>query len=182
MPFVLVRLLVAIATNFRTGSGGCAQNRDMTTKTWGEFAEAAPQMATAGRDLLYQFGPGLAFLATVRSDGGPRLHPVCPVVVDNGLYVFVGNQTPKVADLQRDGRYALHTFPPVHVDDEFYVTGTVRVVDDPALRQHVLDVYLAQGTTTQNDTLFELLFDHAMHAKYEGRPSWSPAYTHWHAG
>ena len=157
------------------------QNRVMPARTWGQFAEDVPQMARAGRDLLYQFGPGLAFLATVRSDGGPRLHPVCPVVVDAGLYAFVGNQTPKLADLQRDGRYVLHTFPPEHVDDEFYVTGTVRAVDDSARRQHVLEVYLAQGTTTQNDTIFELLLDHAMHAKYESRPSWPPAYTHWHA-
>ncbi len=139
-------------------------------------------MADAGRALLYQYGPGLAFLATVRSDGGPRLHPVCPVIVDDGLYVFVGNQTPKRRDLHRDGRYALHTFPPEHVDDEFYVTGRVRTAeDDLTLRQHVLDVYLAQGTTTENDTLFELLLDHVMHAQYDGRPSWPPAYQHWHA-
>jgi hypothetical protein len=149
---------------------------------WDDFAATAPAMAASGRALLYQYGPGLAFLATVRRDGGPRLHPVCPVVVDGGLYVFVGNQTPKVHDLRRDGRYALHTFPPQDVDDEFYVTGRARVTeDDPALRQHVLDVYLAQGTTTQNDTLFELLVERALHAEYEGRPSWPPTYTTWTA-
>lgn len=150
--------------------------------TWGRFASAAPELAHAGHELLYQHGPGLAYLATVRADGGPRLHPVCPVVVDGGLYVFVGNQTPKVRDLRRDGRYALHTFPCEDVDDEFSVTGTARPVeDDPARRAHVLDVYLAQGTTTSNDTLFELLVERAMHAKYETRPSWPPRYTVWRA-
>ena len=34
----------------------------------------------------------------------------------------------------------------------------------------MLDVYLAQGTTTDDDTLFELLLDHAMHAKYGPSP------------
>ena len=42
--------------------------------TWAEFAHARPDLAEAGRRLLYQFGVGLGFLATVRADGGPRLH------------------------------------------------------------------------------------------------------------
>jgi hypothetical protein len=45
--------------------------------TWAEFAHARPELAEAGRRLLYQFGVGLGFLATVRADGGPRLHPMC---------------------------------------------------------------------------------------------------------
>jgi len=147
---------------------------------WGEFAADAPDVARAGHDLLYRHGPGLAYLATIRSDGGPRLHPVCPVVVEHGLYVFVGNQSPKVHDLRRDGRYALHTFPVDDVDDEFYVAGVARPIEhDPVRRQHVLDAYLAQGTTTQNDTLFELLIERALHAAYGPRPSWPPTYARW---
>jgi hypothetical protein len=153
-----------------------------TPRRWGAFAAEQPTLAEAGRALLYQYGPGLAFLATIRPDGGPRLHPVCPVIVDNGLYVFIGNQTPKLGDLRRDPRYAIHTFPPEDVDDEFFIRGTARLAeDDPKLREHVLDVYLAQGTTTQDDTLFELLIDRAMWAKYAGRPSWPPDYTNWRA-
>jgi hypothetical protein len=152
-----------------------------TAVTWGAFEEQQPAMAEAGRALLYQYGPGLAFLATIRPDGGPRLHPVCPVIVDGALYVFVGNQSPKLGDLHRDGRHAMHTFPPEDVDDEFYVSGTARPIGDEALYRHVLDVYLAQGTTTQDDTLFELLLDRAMHAKYDGRPSWPPRYSTWRA-
>jgi hypothetical protein len=38
--------------------------------TWGEFALERPELAEAGRRMLYQFGVGLAFLATVRADGG----------------------------------------------------------------------------------------------------------------
>jgi hypothetical protein len=40
---------------------------------WGEFERAQPGLAEAGRVLLYQDGVGLAFLATVRADGGPRV-------------------------------------------------------------------------------------------------------------
>jgi hypothetical protein len=149
---------------------------------WEHFAVEAPDLAEAGRALLYQHGPGLAYLSTLRPDGAPRLHPVCPVVVDGGLYVFVGNQSPKVHDLRRDGRYALHTFPADEVDDEFCVSGVARPVTDRNRYRHVLGHYLAQGTTTQDDTLFELLVDRALHAEYGPRPSWPPRYTRWRRG
>jgi general stress protein 26 len=147
------------------------------TVRWGALADDAPELAQAGRELLYQYGPGLAFLATLRADGAPRLHPVCPVIVDGGLYVFVVNRSPKVHDLRKDGRYALHTFSAADVDDEFMVAGRAVVVTDTALHDHVLEVYLAQGTTTADDTLFELLIERALHAKYEPRPSGPPVYT-----
>jgi hypothetical protein len=104
---------------------------------------------------------------------------VCPVVTHGGLWVFVGNQSPKVADLRRDGRYALHAFPADERDDEFCCSGRATVVDDPDVEAAVLEVYLAQGTTTQDHTLFELRVDRALHAAYGPRPSWPPTYARW---
>ena len=150
-------------------------------KRWSEFAAERPEMAEAGRALIYQFRVGLGYLATIRKDGGPRVHPVCPVVAHGGLYVFVGNQTPKVHDLRRDGRYALHTFPNRDVDDEFTVSGRAVRIDDAAVRQIVYDAYTATGAFTSNDTLFELHLERALHAKYGPRPSWPPVYTTWRA-
>jgi hypothetical protein len=149
---------------------------------WDGLETAAPEIATAGRTLLYQFGPGLGFLSTLRSDGAPRLHPVCPVVAAGGLYVFVGKQTPKLGDLQRDGRYALHTFPCVDVDDEFVVSGVARDAEGDGVREAVYAAYVATGATTSNDTLFELLIDRALHARYGPRPSFPPDYARWRAG
>ena len=76
--------------------------------------------------MFYEFGLGLGFLATTRLDQGPRVHPICPVMDGDGLYAFIV-PGPKLRDLERDGRYALHseTFPPPNQDDAFYVTGTV---------------------------------------------------------
>src|SRR5262245_4917785 len=103
--------------------------------TWREFAAAAPGLARTGRELLMQFGVGLAFLATMRRDGGPRLHPVCPVLSGERLFVLITPASPKRWDLQRDGRYALQTFPqPKAGSDEFYVTGRARLVEDEAAR------------------------------------------------
>lgn len=138
-----------------------------------------PGMAEAGRALIYQFRVGLGYLASIRKDGGPRVHPVCPVIAAGGLYVFIGNQSPKVHDLLRDGRYALHSFSSPDVDDEFYVSGSATRVDDPAVRQVVYDTYTATGAFTSNDTLFELWLERALHSKYGPRPSWPPVYTKW---
>jgi hypothetical protein len=99
---------------------------------WSEFAGAAPRLAEAVHGLLHQYGPGLGYLATVRPDGGPRVHPVSPVVHAGGLYCFI-IPSPKRQDLDRDGRYALHTFPPDSSEDEGYLAGHAARVEDPAL-------------------------------------------------
>ncbi len=52
-----------------------------------------------GRSLLNQFSVGLAFLATVRKDGALRLHPVCPVLSDDRLFVLITPESPKCRDL-----------------------------------------------------------------------------------
>jgi hypothetical protein len=151
-------------------------------KRWIEFAAEAPDLARAGHELIYQFKVGLGYLATVRKDGGPRVHPVCPVVANGGFYLFVGNHSPKVHDLHRDGRFALHSFPHPKVDDEFYVAGRARRIDDEAVRRIVYEAYIATGAFTSDDTLFELWLERALHAKYGPRPSWPPVYTKWKGG
>ena len=153
----------------------------MPGKRWVDFEAQAPALAEAGRSLFYNYGLGLGFLATIRPDGAPRLHPVCPVLANDGLYVFVGNQSPKVHDLRRDPRFALHSFPLPDVDDEFYVSGSTIAVEDDGIRRVVYDVYTSTGAFTSDDTLVELLLDRALHAKYGPRPSWPPAYTKWSA-
>lgn len=151
-------------------------------KRWSELEASNPALAEAGRRLIYQFEVGLGYLATLRKDGAPRVHPVCPVLAAGGLYVFIGNHSPKVHDLLRDGRYSLHSFPKPEVDDEFYVAGVAKRENDAGVRQIVHATYTATGAFTSNDTLFELLLERALHAKYETRPSWPPIYTRWSAG
>jgi hypothetical protein len=75
----------------------------------------------------------LAFLATIRTDSGPRLHPMCPLLTDDAMYAFIV-PSPKQHDLRRDGRFALHSFPCPDNEDAFYVTGRATVVDDLGAR------------------------------------------------
>jgi hypothetical protein len=116
--------------------------------TWRDFSQKRPDLAAMGLSLLYEYGRiGLGFLATVREDGGPRVHPICPLVTDDGLYAFIV-PGPKLDDLRRDSRYALHseTCPPPRHDDAFYATGTAVFVQDDALR-----VALTQQVLSERD-------------------------------
>ncbi len=52
------------------------------------------------------------------------------MITDEGLYCFIVN-SPKRRDLERDGRYALHSYPPEENDDEAYLAGHAVRVRDP---------------------------------------------------
>jgi len=112
--------------------------------TWTEFERRQPVLAGAGRAMFYQHGIALGFLATVRKDGGPRVHPVCPVLSPAGLHVLI-LPGPKRGDLRRDGRYSLHTetFAPPREDDGFAVSGRATEVADRVRRGIVRDQVLA---------------------------------------
>lgn len=134
--------------------------------TWNDFAASAPELARAGRTLITQFQVGLAFLATVRNDGAPRLHPVCPVFSEGHLFVLIVPASPKCHDLLRDGRYALQSFPqPKAGSEELYVTGKASVVDDPGRRAAVLRD--ARHMAHESETTFELWIDRVMHTTWE---------------
>jgi hypothetical protein len=113
--------------------------------SWKQFAQARPDLAALGAAFLFEFGVGLGFVGSVRPDGGPRVHPICPLLTEQGLYAFIV-PGPKLADLRRDARYALHseTFPPPRQDDAFYVTGRITELDDPELRRELTGQFLAE--------------------------------------
>ncbi|MFG2056430.1 pyridoxamine 5'-phosphate oxidase family protein [Micromonospora sp. NPDC048930] len=127
--------------------------------SWSEFAADEPRLADEIRLLMQQYGPGFGYLATVRADGGPRVHPVSPVITDDGLYCFVID-SPKRRDLERDGRYALHSFPPEESDDEAYLAGRARPVTDPATLARVAE--LGRAAPQIDWRLFEFTIDVAM--------------------
>jgi pyridoxamine 5'-phosphate oxidase-like protein len=127
--------------------------------SWSEFAAAEPELASAIRALLQQYGPGMGYLATVRADGGPRVHPVSPVLTDDALYCFVVDSA-KRHDLERDGRYALHSYPPEESDDEAYVTGRAHPVTDRAVIDRLAGALRASPMVDWR--LFEFDVDTAM--------------------
>jgi hypothetical protein len=101
--------------------------------SWIEFAQQAPELAEFGRA---RFQSGVAYLGTLRADGGPRVHPVTPILGEQ-LFLFMEPDSPKGKDLRRDARYTLHC----SVEDssggggEFYVRGRAALSSDASLRE-----------------------------------------------
>jgi hypothetical protein len=150
--------------------------------TWKESATAEPELAEIGRSLLFQHQVGLAFLATVRRDGGPRLHPVCPVISNDRLFVLITPTSPNQHDLRHDGRYALQSLPqPKPGSDEFYVTGGAVLVDDPAARAELLSD--AKHMADASETAFELTIDRVMYTRWENvlTPQMRSVHRKWRA-
>jgi hypothetical protein len=154
--------------------------------TWGEFRSERPDLADAGRGLLYNFGIGLGFLATVRPDGGPRVHPICPVLMDDHLYSLIV-PGPKLTDLRRDGRFALHseTIPPPRQDDAFYLTGMAAEVTDPPTWERAATQLLAERGLESRwpgfeaQVLFEFLLGRCLLTMTEPRDGLPAGHTIW---
>ena len=147
--------------------------------SWSEFAAAQPGLAAAIRDLVHHYGSGFGYLATVRADGGPRVHPVSPVITDEGFFCFIID-SPKRRDLDRDGRYALHSFPPEDNDDEAYLSGTAAPVTN---RDQVARMASRLRAEPRVDwRLYEFAVDVAMvarHGVFEGATRGDVAYEVW---
>jgi hypothetical protein len=144
--------------------------------TWAQFAEAEPVMAALGLRLLEKYH--LAYLATVRADGAPRVHPVSPFIIDGRLIVATPRGSPKAADQLRDGRYVLHLLPGDD-DDEFRVRGRTRAITDEADRQRVRDA--GPHFVKPEDYYFEYDIESAAAARWVnvGQPGTYPERTSW---
>lgn len=54
--------------------------------TWAEFTQAAGLLGQIGSKLFSR--DGVVLLATVRKDGAPRVHPICPIITHGQLFVI----------------------------------------------------------------------------------------------
>jgi hypothetical protein len=153
---------------------------------WDEFSRLRPDLAQARANLFYQFGPGLAFLATSRPDGGPRLHPMCPLLTSVALFAFIV-PSPKREDLIRDGRYALHSFPADDNEDAFYITGRAKSVTDDETRtalaaQYAQEREMAEPPIELADwMLFSFDVETCLLTRTTGHGDPAPQHTVWHA-
>lgn len=123
-------------------------------KSWSVFASSAPNLASFGASRLRKRP---AYLATVREDGRPRVHPVTPIITDDGLYVFMEPTSPKGEDLQARSVYALHNGVPDNAGTggEFQVSGVGREVTDSGTRAAVVSA--CPYDPADRYVLFELL-------------------------
>jgi nitroimidazol reductase NimA-like FMN-containing flavoprotein (pyridoxamine 5'-phosphate oxidase superfamily) len=131
--------------------------------TWRGFETESAELASFGRERLDR---RVSFLATIRGDGGPRVHPVTPWIFDGHLYVRMFDTSPKVADLTRDPRYALHSM--MDNDDgiggEVALRGRARLEPDPATIEAAFSA--VSDFTDRPLVLFEFLIDEVATTTY----------------
>jgi hypothetical protein len=144
---------------------------------WAEFVQEAPEVASVAADrwpgiVALERGEAppagqpafaIAYLATVRRDGAPRVHPFCPVLAGGRLFAAIPRSSPKGWDLRRDPRCAIHALPGP-ADDEVCLRASASEVMDDAARSMVVAVVGPSGVggmleTVSNDPLFELDLD-----------------------
>ena len=135
---------------------GCHEIRHMST--WARFEADVPEVAAFANRLW----PGavaldrgeslptgaawfaIAYLATVRPDGAPRLHPFCPIIAGGRLFAAIPRSSPKGHDLRRDPRCVIHAMPGPD-DDELCIRATAtEVVDELGTATMVRTVVSAQ--------------------------------------
>ena len=135
--------------------------------SWKLVEEQAPELAAFGAERL---NGRVAYLATIRKDGSPRVHPMTPIIGQGHLFAFMEPTSPKGHDLQRDGRYAIHCAmsDTTGASGEFVVAGQAHIVDD--LRLRALAVSQASYVPADRYVLFECNVESAASTIYpEGR-------------
>lgn len=159
-----------------SGNRGCRPHRPpaheapicrsvTTMTTWKEFTQGAPRIAAIFTRRHAATG-NLCMLATIRSDGFPRISPIEPRIFEDQLWIVGMPDTTKFRDLGRDPRFCLHT---ATVDTEVKdgdakLWGVVYDVQDQALHQRF-------ATALFEDTGFDLRgreFDHFYAADVTG--------------
>jgi uncharacterized pyridoxamine 5'-phosphate oxidase family protein len=150
--------------------------------SWAEFAARSQSLADAGAQLLYQGSDvASAFLATVAPDGGPRVHPICPVIAHGELWMFIVNMSPKYRDLIRNGHFALHAMLVPEGGEEFYVRGTAEQVEDESVKEGVVSATDGRQGRLEFEMLFRCGLVSALHTKWEnwGTAAMWPRYEKW---
>ena len=140
----------------------------MKTVSWGAFLRTDPELA---RHVEERLGAGrICYLATVRPDGWPRLHPVGVNFRGEQMVVVMYPSSPKGGDIRATGRYALHC----GVEDnqggggEVLVTGTAGPTE------------AAAGDIDQGWIAFELSIGEVLATRYDGAEL-RPVSTRWRA-
>lgn len=143
---------------------------------WAAFEAAAPVLAAEARRLLRRGGEDAGFLATVRGDLPPRIHPVNVGIVDAGLYVFV-LPSAKRTDLELDGRFALHAHQDPEAPGELSIRGRAVEVHDATVRARVAAAWPFRPDASYG--LFELRLAAVVVGRRPTADDWPPRYETW---
>ena len=104
--------------------------------SWSVFEENSPEMARLGYEKLNR---KIAYLAKPKNNGPPCLHPITPFIGNGMLFIFTEPSSPKIQDLRRDGRYAMHcTVGGEGPLIEILLTSEAAVITAPRVREQAV--------------------------------------------
>jgi Pyridoxamine 5'-phosphate oxidase len=137
--------------------------------TWEQFEKEAPELASFGAGRMSE---RVMYLGTVRKDGYPRVHPFTPFLSSGRLFAFMEPTSPKGHDIERDGRYVIHSLvKDMHgTGGEFSVSGRARLVSDPQVR--TVAIKGCPYTPAERYVLFEFFIEEAAATHYDGGPQY----------
>jgi hypothetical protein len=146
--------VLCLRSGGRTNQNQCLGTRGRragTVATWAEFERQAPALA----EVAARLWPGIvaldrgaaappgtplfavAYLASLRRDGSPRLHPFCPILAGGRLFAAIPRSSPKGWDLRRDPRCAIHALPGPDDDELCIRAAAAEVSRDRSVRDLV---------------------------------------------
>jgi hypothetical protein len=116
--------------------------------TWHDVTTAAPELS--GMVQARFEATGLALLATLRTDGSPRMGGIEPWFAEGELWLGMMWQSHKALDLQRDPRCALHaaTVDKDVKEGDAWVSGRAVEIGDDATKA-------ARGAALGEETGFD---------------------------
>ncbi len=169
--------------------------------TWAEFTADAPEMARlaarlwpgatalARGDAVPEGEPQftVSYLASIRRDGGPRLHPFCPVLAGGRLFGVIPRSSPKGWDLRRDPRCVIHALPGLDDDELCIRARAIEVTDDPT--RALINAVVARGgvggmiESAARDPIFEFDLEQVDTAQWHdiGQPGTHATRDQWRA-
>lgn len=133
--------------------------------SWKVFEKQAPGLAQLAHKKLDR---KIAYLATIKKDGSPRLHPVTPFIGHGMLFIFTEPSSPKIRDLNRDGRYAVHCS--VGGDGpltEVLISGEAVVISNSGVRRKQAERIAASPVVADNYVLFEFQVRQVLVVEYD---------------
>ena len=141
--------------------------------SWSKLESQSPDIAEFSKTRLHN---KVAYLATTRKDGSPRVHPFTPIIGEGHFLVFMEPTSPKGNDLRRDARYAVHCSVTDNSGEsgEVVVAGKARFIEDAELR--ALAVKICPYKPSERYILFEFDVESVMTTEY---PSGEAVRKHW---
>jgi Pyridoxamine 5'-phosphate oxidase len=127
--------------------------------TWNEFTQRAPAISEVFARRHAATG-NLCLLATLRSDGFPRISPMEPRVFEGQLWLIGMPGTLKFRDLERDPRLCLHTatVDTAVADGDAKIWGVARDVPDRGLHSRFADALYEEIGLDLRDSEFDRFY------------------------